>query len=349
MRDLRPYICTARECDNPTETFPSLVEYLNHERQAHKVDASEHSSNLSKRWENHKCIFCRERIGAGNYDNAELARGHHVGRHMEEIAFTVVSKAYEEWEFYSEASTAKSRSSERTKAVVPKENASATDADVRAIGKVGMPSRKATAKDAKNHGILAGHSLKHWDPEEEPILLLGSVFDANSLCKWIYDWTVFRDGPSTPMCDIAGELWRLMISLAGKKKRIEESIPRVMKSEDEELLLDFLAGAERLWIKFKKLLKACEEYMWKPVKKEPSQYVANHGPWRPAPCGLTQEQLATLEAEFAERSRPNNKYKQTLAEKMGLEFQVVNVGDHPAYVVLRIDLDRSIGSRIAQL
>lgn len=39
---------------------------------------------------------------------------------------------------------------------------------------------------------------------------------------------------------------------------------------------------------------------------------------------LTQEQLATLEAEFAERYKPNTEYKKTLAEKMGVDFQKVN-------------------------
>lgn len=54
---------------------------------------------------------------------------------------------------------------------------------------------------------------------------------------------------------------------------------------------------------------------------------------------LTQEQLATLEAEFAERYKPNTEYKKTLAEKMGVEFQKVNVSDHRACVILGIDLD----------
>ena len=64
---------------------------------------------------------------------------------------------------------------------------------------------------------------------------------------------------------------------------------------------------------------------------------------------LTQEQLATLEAEFAERYKPNTEYKKTLAEKMGVDFQKVNVGDPPAYVILRIDFARRIGFRIAEL
>ncbi|KAL2044136.1 hypothetical protein ABVK25_012439 [Lepraria finkii] len=49
--------------------------------------------------------------------------------------------------------------------------------------------RTATAADAAKHNIPEGFSLKNWDPTEAPIKLLGSVFDANSLGKWIYDWT----------------------------------------------------------------------------------------------------------------------------------------------------------------
>ena len=64
---------------------------------------------------------------------------------------------------------------------------------------------------------------------------------------------------------------------------------------------------------------------------------------------LTQEQLATLEAEFAERYKPNTEYKKSLAEKMGVEFQKVNVRDGSACVVFRIDLDRRIGFRIVEL
>lgn len=64
---------------------------------------------------------------------------------------------------------------------------------------------------------------------------------------------------------------------------------------------------------------------------------------------LTQEQLATLEAEFAERYKPNTEYKKSLAEKMGVEFQKVNVSDLPAYLIFHIDPGRRIGFRIAEL
>ena len=127
--------------------------------------------------------------------------------------------------------------------------------------------RKATEEDARRAGIPAGYSYKNWDPTEEPITLLGSVFDANSLGKWIYDWTVFRYGPATPFSDIAGDLWLLLIQVAGKVKRADHLMPRIRREDSREMVEDFLESGERLWIRVKKLLKICEEYMWKAAKR----------------------------------------------------------------------------------
>lgn len=130
------------------------------------------------------------------------------------------------------------------------------------------PAPQASAEDARRAGIPAGYSYKNWDPTEEPILLLGSVFDANSLGKWIYDWTVFYHGPATPMSEIAGEMWLLLIQLAGKIKRAEETMSRIRQTKSRDLVDDFLESGERLWQRFNKLLKICENYMWKAAKKE---------------------------------------------------------------------------------
>ena len=130
------------------------------------------------------------------------------------------------------------------------------------------PPREATAADAAKYRIPAGYSLKNWDPTEAPVLLLGSVFDANSLGKWIYDWTVFRNGPDTPLSEVAGDLWLLLIKLSHKMKRADECMPRVRSLDNQELLDDFLESGDRLWNRFKKLLKICEDYMWKVAKKE---------------------------------------------------------------------------------
>ncbi|KIW11838.1 hypothetical protein PV08_09111 [Exophiala spinifera] len=130
------------------------------------------------------------------------------------------------------------------------------------------PAPQATEEDAIRAGIPAGYSIKHWDPTELPIILLGSVFDANSLGKWIYDWTVFHHGASTPMADMAGELWLLLIKLAGKMKRAEECVDRIRNLDKRETVEDFIVSGHRMWDKFKALLKDCEHFMLKAAKRD---------------------------------------------------------------------------------
>jgi hypothetical protein len=130
------------------------------------------------------------------------------------------------------------------------------------------PAPQASEEDAARAGIPAGYSIKHWDPTELPIILLGSVFDANSLGKWIYDWTVFHHGASTPMADLAGELWLLLIKLAGKMKRAEECVGRIRNHDKRETVEDFLVSGHRLWDKFKGLLKDSEHFMLKAAKRD---------------------------------------------------------------------------------
>ncbi|KIW35844.1 uncharacterized protein PV06_11828 [Exophiala oligosperma] len=129
------------------------------------------------------------------------------------------------------------------------------------------PTMPATEADAVRAGIPAGYSLKHWDPMELPVILLGSVFDANSLGKWIYDWTVVHFGASTPMADMAGELWLLLIKLAGKMKKAEECVGRSSTLKGLEDVESFLEGGHVLWNKFKNLIRVCERPMLKSIKR----------------------------------------------------------------------------------
>ncbi|EPS35250.1 hypothetical protein H072_11544 [Dactylellina haptotyla CBS 200.50] len=123
------------------------------------------------------------------------------------------------------------------------------------------PTRDAAAA----HGIPQGYSTKNWDQQERPIMLLGSVFDANSLGKWIYDWTVFRHGTNSPTTELAGELWLLLIQLSGKSKRAREVVEngRIKRRDNLLLVSEFLESGDRLWDRMKRLLKHCEEYMWR--------------------------------------------------------------------------------------
>ena len=51
------------------------------------------------------CVFCEEVLSSYNWKD----RTRHLARHMEEIAFTVVTKPYEDWDFYSDASSVKNQ------------------------------------------------------------------------------------------------------------------------------------------------------------------------------------------------------------------------------------------------
>lgn len=131
--------------------------------------------------------------------------------------------------------------------------------------------RKAVEADAKKYGIPTGYSLKNWDPTEEPILFLGSVFDANSLGKWIYDWTVYSKGSSAPISKEAGELWLLLIQLAGKVKRAKEIAPRVRVHGNRDMVEDFIESSERLTDKLWDLIKSCKKPMLKASKRKDGQ------------------------------------------------------------------------------
>ena len=114
-----------------------------------------------------------------------------------------------------------------------------------------------------------GYSLRNWDDNEQPIVLLGSVFDANSLGKWIYDWTVYCYDASAPMADLAGDLWLHLIKLAGKMKRAEECLSRlrIRSVDSQETVEDFIQSGNRLWREFKKILEVCEGYMWRTARR----------------------------------------------------------------------------------
>lgn len=130
------------------------------------------------------------------------------------------------------------------------------------------PAAIATPEDAARAGIPAGYSIKNWDPAEEPIILLGSVFDANSLGRWIYDWTVYKCGASSPMADMAGDMWLLLIKLAGKIKRAKECVLRFEDPDERDTIYDFIKGGQRLWKSFKLLLKDCEVFMMRAAKTQ---------------------------------------------------------------------------------
>ena len=65
------------------------------------------------------CVFCEEVLSNYNWKD----RTRHLARHMEEIAFTVVTKPYEDWDFYSDASSVKIQGTDN-----PRNNTASYDA-----------------------------------------------------------------------------------------------------------------------------------------------------------------------------------------------------------------------------
>lgn len=115
------------------------------------------------------------------------------------------------------------------------------------------------ARAAVAAGIPVGYSLRHWTVGEEPLLVAGSAFDAESLGRWIYDWAVYRGGPST---STAGDLWLLLIRFAGRMQRAGEGVGRLRDEADREMLQGFISSGRRLWSRLGRLLSVCEAPMW---------------------------------------------------------------------------------------
>ena len=104
MNDLRPYVCTFLDCDEAGKTYASRRAFRTHERSAHGF---KEYLRTSQRGLPKSCIFCEEVLSIADKDDwvTWYHSSRHVARHMEEIAFTVVTKPYEDWDFYSDASS----------------------------------------------------------------------------------------------------------------------------------------------------------------------------------------------------------------------------------------------------
>jgi hypothetical protein len=68
-------------------------------------------------------------------------------------------------------------------------------------------------------------------------------------------------------------------------------MPKIRKQASREMVKDFLESGERLWIRFAKLLKVCEDYTWKAAKKET-------GEKKPVAMGKTNVELLLRSSMF---------------------------------------------------
>lgn len=119
--------------------------------------------------------------------------------------------------------------------------------------------REPTLTDAKEHNIAPGRCLKHWDPDEEPILLLTSVFDANSLGKWVLKQTTRIYGEHDEMTDLAAEFWFEHIKLGGKIKHAKGCLPQIADPSVRKWVKEFITFGDKLVNELGEILKKCEQ------------------------------------------------------------------------------------------
>ena len=143
--------------------------------------------------------------------------------------------------------------------------------------KPGAISTPATEADRARHKIPKGYSMKNWDPSEAPILLLGSVFHADSLGKWIYDWTIYHHGTNSESTALAADLWLYLIQFGGKMKTAEEVCNQIRSRRNRQLVEDYIAAGDRISERLRDLLKRCEDPMLKASKKGVSSLGMNSG------------------------------------------------------------------------
>jgi hypothetical protein len=104
------------------------------------------------------------------------------------------------------------------------------------------------------HYVPPGLNVREWDREERPIIVGGSVFDANSLGKWIFDWSCAVYGKGSPIADIAGDLWLALIRLAGR-------LGELGCRRQSQVVVVLLREGEELWHKYVSLVDKCNKHM----------------------------------------------------------------------------------------
>ena len=95
--DLRPYVCLFRDCELADNQYISKGEWLVHEKVNHvnKIDTGQFS--VGKKPDKSSCLVLCPFCGVRMDDRDELNAAKHLGRHMEKIAFAVVTTPYEYW------------------------------------------------------------------------------------------------------------------------------------------------------------------------------------------------------------------------------------------------------------
>lgn len=121
--------------------------------------------------------------------------------------------------------------------------------------------RQATEADMERFRIPQGYNLGFWDPNEQPLLLAGMVFDTYSLGRWIWLLVSNTNGKESPLAQFAGYCWELLIDLSGRIKLATVCLTGAQSRSDKGILRYFKNSGCRLLGNLQKLLRTCESSM----------------------------------------------------------------------------------------
>lgn len=127
--------------------------------------------------------------------------------------------------------------------------------------------RRVRKQDRVIHKIPDGYCTANWNPEEEPILIAGSVFDTFSLGKWIYDWTSHCYNIDSTELDMAEQLWYSILGLSGILKSAKIMLNAYTKLDYIDMIHDFIESGNNLVTEFRAILRQCTKHMLTAKKK----------------------------------------------------------------------------------
>ena len=117
---------------------------------------------------------------------------------------------------------------------------------------------------AREWRVPEGLCTRLWERTERPIIVWGTVFDANSLGKWIYDWTIFCHGVKSAVAELAADLWLLLISLMTREKVVRENRTGKRSKTAEGIAV----GLQALWTELERIVERCARSMGRAMKKK---------------------------------------------------------------------------------
>lgn len=127
--------------------------------------------------------------------------------------------------------------------------------------------RQATIGDLRRIGITEDLCVKRWNPDRTPIVVAGSVMDANSICDWIMSWTkIYVDDNMYDMTAI-NDLTYCILALDYYDHMTSLRLSSCITSEQVDVVEDFVESRDRLWARLLDIIDICTGVMLRELRK----------------------------------------------------------------------------------